>query len=51
MEERLTELEIKVTFQEDVIGKLSDVIVELRAELSAIERRIKRLEQDEAEPQ
>ena len=46
-EHRLTELEIKITYQDDLIKTLNDVIVELRGELKHLNMRVGALEEGE----
>jgi len=48
MEQRVTELEIKVAFQEDLIDKLNQVVIDLRAEVDAVTRKLRRIEQEVA---
>lgn len=44
-EPRVTELEIKVTYQDEVIETLNQVVIELRRELEATSQRLTKLEQ------
>ncbi len=54
IDERLTNLEIKVTYQDDMIETLNQVIIELRKELEIQQTRVRILEErsteNEAEP-
>jgi SlyX protein len=43
-EERITNLEIKLTYQDDLIRALNDVIVELRGEIDRLTRSVEALE-------
>ena len=45
VDERIMELEIKVAYQEDLLDKLNQVIVELRQQLDGLESDIKHLRQ------
>jgi len=45
VDDRITELEIKVAYQEDLLDKLNQVIVELRQQLDGLENDIKHLRQ------
>jgi SlyX protein len=44
-EPRVTELEIKVTYQDELIETLNQVVIELRRELEAALQRLTKLEQ------
>ncbi len=44
MEKRLMELEIKVSYQDELIETLNQVVIELRGELTAIAAKLKALE-------
>lgn len=46
MEERLTELETKITYQDQIIEDLNTVVIELREKLEKIERVVKNLLDD-----
>lgn len=43
MEERLTELETKVAYQDQVIEDLNQVVIELRGEIEKMEKKVKHL--------
>ena len=43
MEQRLTELETKITFQDQSIEDLNQVVIELRAKVDELNRQCKRL--------
>jgi SlyX protein len=45
VEDRITELEIKLSYQDRLIDTLNQVIIELRGQLDDQGRRLKRLEQ------
>jgi uncharacterized coiled-coil protein SlyX len=45
LETRVTDVEIKLTYQDRLIETLNQVIIELRAELAGATRRLTRLEQ------
>lgn len=44
MQDRLTELEIKVTYQEDLLDQLNRVLVEQQEQLDRLARRVAELE-------
>ncbi len=44
MDERLKELEIKISYQDEVIETLNQVVIELRGELTAVAAKLKALE-------
>ncbi len=41
MEERLTELETKITYQDQIIEDLNNVVIELRKEVESLEKIVK----------
>ena len=43
MENRLTELETKVAYQDQTIEELNPVVIELRKELEEVEKKLKNL--------
>lgn len=45
MDDRLTNLEIKITYQERLLETLNEVLVAQRAEIDALQRRVKALEE------
>jgi uncharacterized coiled-coil protein SlyX len=45
--DRITELEIKLTYQQRLTEELNQAVVELRAELDATGKRLRRLEQQQ----
>ena len=50
-EQRLTDLEIKASFTEDLLDQLNAVIVRQQDQIDRLEREIERLRQQPAEPQ
>jgi SlyX protein len=48
-EERLKELEIKVTYQDDTIEALNQVIIELRRQLEVLTKRVDALDEQKAD--
>ncbi len=44
MEERIIELETRLSFQDDLIQQLNDVIVELRGDMTELARRLEATE-------
>jgi SlyX protein len=44
LEERITNLEIKLTYQDDLIQALNEVVVELRGEVGRLARTVESLE-------
>ncbi len=48
---RLTELEIKITYQDDLIKTLDQVIFELRGEIASLHARVNQLEERQARQQ
>ena len=48
MQERITELEVKVAFQEKLIADLDDVIRELREQVDRLERDVRELREQGA---
>jgi len=50
-EERLTDLEIKASFTEDLLDQLNAVIVRQQDQIDRLEREIERLRQQPTEPQ
>jgi SlyX protein len=44
-DDRIMELEIKLAFQDDLIAKLNDCVIELRAEVDQLGRRLRRYEE------
>ena len=44
MEERIIELEIKLTYQEDLVDKLNGVIIRQQEQIDQLERRVGELE-------
>ena len=45
MDDRLTNLEIKITYQERLLETLNEVLVAQRAEIDALQKRVKALEE------
>ena len=50
-EQRLTDLEIKASFTEDLLDQLNAVIVRQQDQIDRLEREIERLRQQPTEPQ
>ena len=51
MEARLTELEIKASYSEDLLDRLNEVVVRQQAQIDALQRALRALrEQAQAEP-
>lgn len=48
-EDRLTELEIKVTYQDETIAALNEVVLELRKEVEALTARFDAAEEESVE--
>jgi SlyX protein len=46
LEDRITDLEIKLTYQDDLLRTLNDVIVELRGHVEALSERVESLESE-----
>jgi SlyX protein len=50
IEDRLTELEIKVSFQEDLLDKLDQILVRQQQQLDALMREVVDLRQQSLQP-
>ena len=44
-DERITNLEIKMTYQDELVETLNQVVIELRTEMAALDKKVKQLEQ------
>ncbi|MBW2526275.1 MAG: SlyX family protein [Deltaproteobacteria bacterium] len=44
MDERLTKLEIAITYQQDLLDKLNEVIIEQQGQIDRLERRLAEIE-------
>lgn len=51
MEDRLTELETKVTYQDQIIEDLNNVVIELRKKVDSLEGIVKRVVEAEDDPE
>jgi uncharacterized coiled-coil protein SlyX len=45
LEKRVTELEVKLTYQDRLIEELNQVVIELRAEIERVAKGMRRVEQ------
>ena len=49
MDDRLTELEVKVAFQENLLGELDEVIQLLRRQIESLQREVEELKETREE--
>jgi len=50
MDDRLIELEVKVAFQENLLGELDGVIQQLRRQIELLQREVEELKESREEP-